>query len=330
MRREWHLNAALAVLTLAGFAISIFSGRAAAPLAQAMAALLTDDASALGLVMQEIRLPRAILGAIVGGALGLGGAILQGLLRNPLAEPGLIGVSSTAALGAAVTFYTGLAALFPLALPLGGMAGAMAAAVLLLALAGRNSSVLMLILAGIAVNAMAGALIALVLNLAPSPYAALEIFFWLLGSLADRSFTHVTLAAPLIVIGWVLMAGQGRALDALSIGEETAASLGVNVAALRVRLIAGIALSVGAAVAVSGVVGFVGLVVPHLLRPLVGHQPSRLLLPSALGGAVLTLAADSAVRLWWSGPELRLGVVTALIGAPFFFALLLRTRRALT
>ena len=330
MRREWHLNAALAVLTLAGFAISIFSGRAAAPLAQAMAALLTDDASALGLVMQEIRLPRAILGAMVGGALGLGGAILQGLLRNPLAEPGLIGVSSTAALGAAVTFYTGLAALFPLALPLGGMAGAMAAAVLLLALAGRNSSVLMLILAGIAVNAMAGALIALVLNLAPSPYAALEIFFWLLGSLADRSFTHVTLAAPLIVIGWVLMAGQGRALDALSIGEETAASLGVNVAALRVRLIAGIALSVGAAVAVSGVVGFVGLVVPHLLRPLVGHQPSRLLLPSALGGAVLTLAADSAVRLWWSGPELRLGVVTALIGAPFFFALLLRTRRALT
>ena len=330
MRREWHLNAALAVLTLAGLAVSIFSGRAAAPLAQAMAALLTDDASALGLVMQEIRLPRAILGAMVGGALGLGGAILQGLLRNPLAEPGLIGVSSTAALGAAVTFYTGLAALFPLALPLGGMAGAMAAAVLLLALAGRNSSVLMLILAGIAVNAMAGALIALVLNLAPSPYAALEIFFWLLGSLADRSFTHVALAAPLIVIGWVLMAGQGRALDALSIGEETAASLGVNVAALRARLIAGIALSVGAAVAVSGVVGFVGLVVPHLLRPLVGHQPSRLLLPSALGGAALTLAADSAVRLWWWGPELRLGVVTALIGAPFFFALLLRTRRALT
>ena len=330
MRREWHLNAALAVLTLAGLAVSIFSGRAAAPLAQAMAALLTDDTSALGLVMQEIRLPRAILGAMVGGALGLGGAILQGLLRNPLAEPGLIGVSSTAALGAAVTFYTGLAALFPLALPLGGMAGAMAAAVLLLALAGRNSSVLMLILAGIAVNAMAGALIALVLNLAPSPYAALEIFFWLLGSLADRSFTHVALAAPLIVIGWVLMAGQGRALDALSIGEETAASLGVNVAALRARLIAGIALSVGAAVAVSGVVGFVGLVVPHLLRPLVGHQPSRLLLPSALGGAALTLAADSAVRLWWWGPELRLGVVTALIGAPFFFALLLRTRRALT
>ena len=330
MSRAWRLNAALAGLTLLGLAISIFSGRSAAPLAQAMAALLSDDASALGLVMQEIRLPRAILGAMVGAALGLGGAILQGLLRNPLAEPGLIGISSTAALGAAAAFYTGLAALFPLALPLGGMAGAMAAAVLILALAGRNSSVLMLILAGIAVNAMAGALIALVLNLAPSPYAALEIFFWLLGSLADRSFSHVALAAPLIAIGWALMAGQGRALDALSIGEETAASLGVNVAALHTRLVAGIALSVGAAVAVSGVVGFVGLVVPHLLRPLVGHQPSHLLLPSALGGAALTLAADSAVRLWWSGPELRLGVVTALIGAPFFFALLLRTRRALT
>ena len=197
-------------------------------------------------------------------------------------------------------------------------------------LAGRNSSVLMLILAGIAVNAMAGALIALVLNLAPSPYAALEIFFWLLGSLTDRSFSHVALAAPLIALGWALMAGQGRALDALSIGEETAASLGVDFAVLRARLIVGIALSVGAAVAVSGVIGFVGLVVPHLVRPLVGHQPSRLLLPSALGGAALTLLADSAVRLWWSGPELRLGVVTALIGAPFFFALLMRTRRALT
>ena len=330
MRQSWRLNTVLAVLTLVGIAVSIFSGRAAVSLAQAAAALLSDDASALGLVMQEIRLPRAILGALVGASLGLGGAVLQGLLRNPLAEPGLIGVSSTAALGAAITFYTGLAAWFPLALPLGGMAGALAAAVLIQILAGRNSSVLMLILAGIAVNAMAGALIALVLNLAPSPYAVLEIFFWLLGSLADRSFTHVVLALPLMAVGWALVAGQGRALDALSIGEETAASLGVNVAALRARLIAGIALSVGAAVAVSGVVGFVGLVVPHLLRPLVGHQPSHLLLPSALGGAALTLAADSAVRLLWSGPELRLGVVTALIGAPFFFALLLRTRRALT
>ena len=330
MRREWRLDAALAGLVLAALALSIFSGRAAAPLAQAMAALISDDSSALVLVMQEIRLPRAILGALVGAALGHGGAVLQGLLRNPLAEPGLIGVSSTAALGAALAFYTGLAALFPLALPLGGIIGALAAAALIQTLAGRNSSVLMLILAGIAVNAMAGALIALVLNLAPSPYAALEIFFWLLGSLADRSFSHVALAVPLIALGWALMAGQGRALDALSIGEETAASLGVDFAVLRARLIVGIALSVGAAVAVSGVIGFVGLVIPHLLRPLVGHQPSRLLLPSALGGAALTLLADSTVRLWWSGPELRLGVVTALIGSPFFFSLLMRTRRALT
>ena len=150
------------------------------------------------------------------------------------------------------------------------------------------------------------------------------------NSKADRGFSHVALAVPLIALGWALMAGQGRALDALSIGEETAASLGVDFAVLRARLIVGIALSVGAAVAVSGVIGFVGLVVPHLVRPLVGHQPSRLLLPSALGGAALTLLADSAVRLWWSGPELRLGVVTALIGAPFFFTLLMRTRRALT
>ncbi len=200
---------------------------------------------------------------------------------------------------------------------------------LIYALAGRNSSVLTLILAGVAVNSFAGALTALALNLAPSPYAVLEIVFWLLGSLADRSMDHVALAAPLMAAGWALLLVGGRGLDALTLGEDTAESLGVDLGRLRVLVVLGTALAVGAAVSVSGVIGFVGLVVPHLLRPLVGHRPSRLLAASALGGAALVLAADVAVRILFPVPELKLGVLTALIGAPFFFALVLRSRRSL-
>ena len=197
-------------------------------------------------------------------------------------------------------------------------------------LAGREASVLTLILAGVAINSLATALTTLALNLAPNPYASLELFFWLLGSLADRSLDHVMLALPPMVLGGALLIGQGRALDALTLGEDVAASLGVNLAALRLGLVAGTALAVGAAVAVTGAVAFVGLIVPHLLRPLVGHQPSRLLAASALGGAALVLAADILVRLVPTGVELKLGVVTALMGAPFFLHLVVRTRRALT
>ncbi|MDX1607443.1 MAG: iron ABC transporter permease, partial [Candidatus Competibacterales bacterium] len=193
-----------------------------------------------------------------------------------------------------------------------------------------RSGVVTLILAGVAINSLAGALTTLVLNLSPNPFAAYEIFFWLMGSLADRSLDHVALAAPFMVLGWILLLSIARALDALSLGEDVAASLGFNLAGVRLRVVLGTALAVGAAVAVSGVIGFVGLMVPHLLRPLVGQQPARLLLASALGGAVLLLAADIGVRLLTTASELKLGVVTALLGAPFFFWLLLRTRRSLT
>ncbi len=216
---------------------------------------------------------------------------------------------------------------FALALPLGGIAGAAVATGLVFWIGGKGASTTALILAGVALSSLAGALTALALNLSPNPYAALEIIFWLMGSLNDRSLHHVYLAVPLMAVGWVLIARSAAALDALALGEDTARSLGFDIARLRSTLILGTALSVGSAVAVTGAIGFVGLIVPHLLRPLVGHSAGRLLIVSGLGGAVLTLAADIGIRLLPIQPELKLGVVTALIGAPFLFSLLWRFRR---
>lgn len=277
-------------------------------------------------IFMEIRLPRVLLALLVGGTLGLCGAALQGLLRNPLAEPGLLGASSGAAFGAVLVFYFGLAAADSLILPLAAVAGSLTALATLYALAARRGDFLTIILAGIAINALAGALTSLALNFAPSPYAALEILFWMLGSLADRSLVHVWLALWLMLPGWIMVACAARGLDALTLGEETAASLGFDPRRTQWLVIGGTALAVGAAVAVTGVVGFVGLVVPHLLRRWAGYHPSRLLGPSFLGGAVLTLAADIAIRLMPPGPELKLGVVTALLGAPFFLHLIMQPR----
>lgn len=281
------------------------------------------------LILTEIRVPRALLGLLVGGALGISGAALQGYLRNPLAEPGIIGVAGGAALGAVTMIHTGAYAAFALALPLGGLFGAAAATALVVALAGERSGALTLVLAGIAVASIAGALTQLVLNLSANPFAAVEIVFWLMGSLADRSLVHVWLAAPPILAGGVLLLLAARSLEALSLGEDAAANLGVDLARTRLMVVAGTALAVGAATAVAGTIGFVGLVVPHLLRPLVGGSPGRLLVPSAIGGAALVLLADVAVRLVSPYADLRIGVLTALLGAPFFLWLVLRTRREL-
>ncbi len=279
------------------------------------------------LILLEIRLPRALLGLMVGVTLGLSGAALQGYLRNPLAEPGLIGVSSAASLGAVLTIYTGIASSFPLALPLGGIAGGLLSVVSLLLLAGKTVSVLRLILAGIAITSFASALTSLALNMAPNPFVALEIMFWLMGSLADRSFEHVSLSLPFMVLGWSLLLLTARSLDALTLGEEAAQTMGVNLSRLRLLTVVGVALSVGAATAISGTIGFVGLIVPHLLRRWVGFQPGRLLWASALGGASLVLLADVTVRLLSSTTELKLGVLTAMIGAPFFLMLIFKTER---
>ena len=232
--------------------------------------------------------------------------------------------------GAVIIFYTGLATVHPLALPIGGIAGALVSVIVLLILAGRGLSTLTLILAGVAINSLGGALTALVLNLSPNPFAAYEIFFWLLGSLANRSFEHVWVVLPFSLLGWLLILSAARALDTFVLGEEVASSLGVDVKRTRWLVVMGSALAVGAGVAVAGIVGFVGLVVPHLLRHIVGHRPAALLPLSGLGGATLTLAADIASRIVVGNTELKLGVVTALIGAPFFLYLVIKTRSATT
>jgi iron complex transport system permease protein len=296
---------------------------------ESLRALVLGDGGPLTLVMREIRLPRAILAAMVGASLGLAGAAMQGYLRNPLAEPGLIGVSGSAALGAVIAIQTGLAGAVALGLPALALAGALIGVLAVVALAGPRGTSLTLILAGIAISALAAALTSLVLNLSPNPFAANEIVFWMMGSLADRSMTHVWIALPFMGLGWALLLTLGRGLDALTLGEDAAGALGIGLARLRLTLILGTASVVGAATAVAGAIGFVGLVVPHILRPFVGARPSRLLWASALGGAVMVLAADIAVRLILPERDLKLGVLTALVGAPLFLHLIYKTRRQL-
>lgn len=324
-RSRLVLPAALVVLALAA-GLSLMAGRASLTPAETLAAFSAPPGDLGRLVMIELRLPRTLLAMLVGAALGLSGAALQGLTRNPLAEPGLLGVSGGAALGAVIAIYFGLSAGFALATPMMGVAGALIAAALTLAL-GRGGGTLSLILAGAAVSSLAGAGVALALNLAPSLYAVYEISLWLLGSLTDRSWAHVWLAGPFILAGAGLLLALGRALDALTLGEAQAESLGVDLRRTRLMALVGTALAVGAATAVAGAVGFVGLVAPHLVRPFVGAQPSRTLLPSALLGAALVLAADIAVRSIPLNAELRLGVLTSLIGAPLFIWLVLRLKR---
>jgi iron complex transport system permease protein len=320
------------VLTVAVFGLALLSltiGPVAIAVPDVLAALVgsggSEEALREQLIVREVRLPRTLLAVLTGGSLGLAGAALQGLLRNPLAEPGLLGISSSASLGAVLSLYFGLATLSAWLLPLSAMVFAALATAVLYAI-GRYSSSLTLILAGIALSSLASALTSLALNLAPNPADVQDIVLWLLGSLSQRSFADVQLCLPFVLAGALLLLGCGSALDALSLGEGEASSLGVNVVRLRQRVILGTALCVGACVAVTGAIGFVGLVVPHLLRPLVAHQPSRLLLASALGGAVLLLAADLVLRAVSGPQEIMLGVVTALIGAPFFFVLVLRRR----
>ena len=322
---RWLLATAMLALLALAFVASLGVGRVALAPSALVEGLLQAKPNLAWLILTELRLPRAILAMVAGATLGLSGAVLQGLLRNPLAEPGLLGVSGGAALGAVIAIYFGFAAATPLAAPLLGIIGALSAGALTFAF-GRGGT-LTLILAGAAVTGLTGAGLSLALNLAPSPYAAYEITVWLLGSLADHDWTQLALAAPFVAIGWLCLALTGRALDALALGEVQAASLGIDLGRTRLLALLGTALAVGAVTAVTGAIGFIGLVAPHLVRPFVSHQPSRTLLPAALLGAVLLLLADVATRLIATPIELKPGVLTSVIGTPFFFWLVLRLRR---
>lgn len=318
----------LALLLAALVLASLVVGVKATGTSELLNLMSSGQADTAWLIIREIRVPRTALAAMAGVTLGLSGAVLQGFLRNPLADPGVIGVSSGAALFAVIAFYTGLSTLFPLALPLFAIFGALICVMMLNGLAGRGG-MLTLILAGAAISAIAGAFSQLILNLSPNPYAATEIMFWLMGSVTDRSLDHLWLAGPFMLVGWIVLGWSARSLDALSLGEESAISLGVDLKRTRLLIVVGVAICVGACTAVTGGIGFIGLVVPHLLRPLVGHSPSRLLPASALGGGALLVTADILVRLIAVGPELKLGVVTALIGAPFFLWLIFKARTEL-
>lgn len=297
---------------------------------QALSLPVTDPNSLIAIIVREIRLPRTMIAIVVGMSLGVSGAAMQGLLQNPLASPGLVGSASGAALGAVTALYFFSGVWHPQSVPLAGMAGALAATTIVYLLAGRDASVSTLILAGVAINALAAAALSLLLNLAPSPFAVQELVLWTLGDLSDRSLKDLWIMLPCTLAGWLLLAGTGRSLDALTLGENTARSMGINTYWTSWRVFIAVSLCVGAAVATTGMIGFIGLVVPHLLRPLAGYQPGKLLPLSALGGAAMLLTADISVRLialYTSLPvPLKVGVLTALVGAPFFLLLILKSR----
>ncbi len=326
--RRWPLPL-LVLLVLAFAIVSLGVGPVRLPPGEVLAALTAAAEDPRRIIVVEIRLPRTILALSIGAILGLSGAAMQGLLRNPLAEPSLFGAPQAAAFAAVTTLSLGLNSTLSLGLPVAAILGAFASVALLLAVAGRGASLLLLILAGLAVSSLAGAGTALAMNLAANPFAALEIAFWLLGSLEDRSMRHVLLALPFIAAAAILLMAHRQGFRLLTLGEEAAESLGLDVRRLRLVVILAVALGVGASVAVAGAIGFIGLVAPHLMRALVGPDPARLLLPSALCGAALLTAADIAVRVIPASSDIKVGVLTAIIGAPFFLYRILSERRLL-
>ena len=327
MRRSLLL-AMLTLATLVAATASVLFGSVEIEIARLLALLSgSSDDPIAHKILFDLRMPRTIIGLSVGAILGLAGAVMQGYLRNPLADPSVLGASSSGALGAVLALYYGLAELHLTVLPAMAVSGALLSLALLFLLAGRSESPLTLILAGIAVSTLAVAAINLALNMSSNPFAAMEIMTWLMGSIENRSSSHVWIAVPCVAIGAVLLLMNGKALDALTLGEDGAKTLGIDLFALRLRLLFGIALGVGGAVAVSGSIGFVGLIVPHLIRPLTDRSPSAILVPSMLGGAALLTFADIGVRVIGTSTELKLGVVTAFLGVPVFLAYLIRERR---
>ncbi|MDA0707552.1 MAG: iron ABC transporter permease [Proteobacteria bacterium] len=290
-------------------------------------ALFGSAEDPVSIIVRELRLPRVLLGIVIGAALGVSGGALQGVLRNPLADPGVIGVSASAALGAVIAIHMGLQTLWPLSIPVFAMSGALIATLILLTVSMRETSVLMLILVGIGISSLAMAGVSLVMNLAESPMSTRDMIMWMLGSLENRTTTDVMLSFPFIILGWLMMINVGQGLNALSVGEDTAQTMGINIAALKLRIVVGSAISVGAAVAVCGSIGFVGLVVPHMVRGLICNEPGRILLPSALMGGVLLTLADVITRIPMPGATLQLGVVTSLVGAPAFLYIIYNTRK---
>lgn len=298
---------ALAAFSLVALAAALYLGPVALP------DIFARDAATQTIVW-DIRLPRALTAWLAGAALGLSGAALQGLLRNPLADSGVLGLSGFAALGAVLAFAFGFASFAPVM----SVVFALAAAVLVTTLGWTSRGPASLVLIGVGLSSFAGGLIALALNLAPNPGALADLVNWTLGSVEGRSLEHVALAAALLVLGAIAIFSAARGLQALTLGEEAAAAIGANLTRTRTLVVLGAAACTGGATAVAGIIGFVGIAAPHLVRSLAGHDPARLLLPSALAGGALLVCADIIVRILPTDTELKLGVAAALIGGPVF------------
>lgn len=322
------ITLSLAIASLVAIVAACFLGSVPLPADRLFAALLGQGLPGDTVVVWMIRLPRAIAAFLAGAALGMSGAALQGLLRNPLAEPGVLGVSACATLAATVALYYGLVGASPVALPAASIAGALAATALIAGAAMRTTSVATLILIGVGLSSFAGAIMALLLNLAPDPFSLADMINWTLGSVANRSFAEIAGTLPFMALGAALLLGTRRGLSALTLGEEAAAGIGLDLRRQRIAVVLGAGLATGASVALAGAIGFVGIVAPHLVRPWVGHDPARSLLPSALLAGLFLVLADVGVRLIPTTSELRLGVVAALVGAPLFTAIAARRRGA--
>lgn len=324
-----RLSLMLTGIALVLFAVSALAGTAPLSLADSLPALAGQGGDAARAIVWEIRLPRAAAAFGVGATLGLAGAALQGLLQNPLAEPGVLGVSAFAALGAVIAIFFGLAGVSGLVVPAAAILGAGLATLVLVAATLRGASSVTLLLIGIGLSSFAGALVSLAMNLAPNPYSLADLVNWMMGSVANRSWTDIWLAAPAWGIGTALVLLAGPGLRALSLGEDTAVSLGADIRRTRLLVIGGTSLLAGASVATAGAIGFVGIVAPHLVRPFVRHDPQRLLVPSALLAGVILLAADILIRVLPFQQELKLGVAAALVGGPVFIWIAARLGRAL-
>ena len=326
MRNDRVLIGLLTAAGLAAAAAACLLGSTPLGIGRVLSALVGAASPGDLIVVWEIRLPRALAAFGTGAALGASGAALQGLLRNPLAEPGVLGVSATASLAATFVIYYGLVGVGAFVLPVAAIAGALGATALLTVAAARVGSVVTLILVGVGLSSFAGAMMALLMNLAPNPFSLADMLDWTLGTVANRSLADLALAAPFLAAGLGLLLAAGRGLSALTLGEEAASGVGVDLPRARRLVVVGAGLATGAAVSTAGAIGFVGIVAPHLVRPLVDHDPARTLVPSALLGGVVLVLADIGVRLAPTDAELRLGVVAALIGAPVFIWIAARRR----
>ena len=323
--QRW-LTPGLAALSLVAIFCACLLGSTPLAPERVLAALFGGADAGDRLVVWSIRMPRALAAFLVGAALGLSGAALQGLLRNPLAEPGVLGVSATASLAATFSLYYGLVALNPWVLPIAAILGALAATSILALAAVKTRSVVTLILIGVGLSSFAGAAMSLLMNLAPNPFSLSDMINWMLGSVANRSFDEILLALPFLALGSFILLATGRGLSALTLGEEAASGVGLNLRHQRIFTVLGAGLATGASVALAGAIGFVGIVAPHLVRPLVGHDPARSLIPSALLAGLILVIADIGVRIIPTSNELKLGVVASLIGAPVFIWIAMQRR----